>query len=196
MLRWLAAGIFAFGLTGTALAAPVHVLGKVDYQHSMPYGDPGLGPLHVTGSVALNLTPDWFGEYVYASPLANDPLTDLTVTLGSYTWRLSEAESDYFLDEQCCFDGGLHSYPDVTYARINVRWTATVDRPSLILVREGGYFMHEEGPNYYFGSADWVEIRDLRNLGAVPEPATWALMMIGFGGLGSALRRRARRAVA
>lgn len=32
-------------------------------------------------------------------------------------------------------------------------------------------------------------------LGAVPEPATWALMMVGFGGLG-AMIRRSRRQVA
>lgn len=31
---------------------------------------------------------------------------------------------------------------------------------------------------------------------AVPEPATWALMLIGFGGLGAALRRRRARAAA
>jgi hypothetical protein len=27
-------------------------------------------------------------------------------------------------------------------------------------------------------------------LGAVPEPATWAMMLVGFGGIGAALRRR------
>jgi hypothetical protein len=31
---------------------------------------------------------------------------------------------------------------------------------------------------------------------AVPEPATWALMLVGFGGMGAALRRRAAKAVA
>jgi hypothetical protein len=31
---------------------------------------------------------------------------------------------------------------------------------------------------------------------AVPEPAAWALMLLGFGGLGAALRRSRRRAVA
>jgi len=31
--------------------------------------------------------------------------------------------------------------------------------------------------------------------GGVPEPATWAMMLVGFGGLGALIRRRARRAV-
>jgi hypothetical protein len=31
---------------------------------------------------------------------------------------------------------------------------------------------------------------------AVPEPATWAMMLIGFGGLGAALRMNRRRAFA
>jgi hypothetical protein len=33
------------------------------------------------------------------------------------------------------------------------------------------------------------------NVGAVPEPATWALMLAGFGLTGAALRRRAKTAV-
>ena len=32
--------------------------------------------------------------------------------------------------------------------------------------------------------------------GAVPEPATWAMMLLGFGGMGVSLRRRRRSAVA
>ena len=30
-------------------------------------------------------------------------------------------------------------------------------------------------------------------IGGVPEPATWAMMLVGFGGLGSVLRRRRTR---
>jgi hypothetical protein len=31
--------------------------------------------------------------------------------------------------------------------------------------------------------------------GAVPEPATWAMMLLGFGGIGFAMRRTAKRTV-
>lgn len=33
-------------------------------------------------------------------------------------------------------------------------------------------------------------------IGAVPEPATWALMLLGFGGIGLAMRRRRKPALA
>lgn len=34
------------------------------------------------------------------------------------------------------------------------------------------------------------EVDNLAVNGAVPEPATWALMMLGFGGMGAAMRRK------
>ena len=34
------------------------------------------------------------------------------------------------------------------------------------------------------------EVDNLAVGGAVPEPATWALMMLGFGGMGFAMRRK------
>lgn len=37
---------------------------------------------------------------------------------------------------------------------------------------------------------------DIRLSAAVPEPASWALMIVGFGGIGAALRGRRRTAVA
>jgi hypothetical protein len=50
------------------------------------------------------------------------------------------------------------------------------------------------------GFTDLVEIPGVRvgsglvtiSALGVPEPATWGLMLVGFGGLGAALRRRAR----
>ena len=63
------------------------------------------------------------------------------------------------------------------------------------------------GASYYIlssGSADgnpnsllWdVASYTLAGGGGVPEPATWALMILGFGAVGGAMRRRSGRAVA
>ena len=43
--------------------------------------------------------------------------------------------------------------------------------------------------------AEWHQFDDVmldRTVGAVPEPATWTLMILGFGAIGAAMRRRAR----
>jgi hypothetical protein len=42
------------------------------------------------------------------------------------------------------------------------------------------------------GFADLKQLRVTLASGAVPEPATWAMMLLGFGGIGMALRRRRR----
>ena len=47
------------------------------------------------------------------------------------------------------------------------------------------------GPDIFFDSINRATFTAF-----VPEPATWAMMLVGFGGLGALLRRRARTAVA
>lgn len=42
--------------------------------------------------------------------------------------------------------------------------------------------------NCYFGEIASLTVPDPK--GGVPEPASWALMVLGFGGLGASLRRR------
>ena len=37
---------------------------------------------------------------------------------------------------------------------------------------------------------------NVKQLGAVPEPATWGLMLLGFGGMGVSLRRSRKRVIA
>ena len=41
--------------------------------------------------------------------------------------------------------------------------------------------------NWTFASQDIVPVN-----GAVPEPATWAMMLLGFGGIGISMRIRKR----
>ena len=58
-----------------------------------------------------------------------------------------------------------------------------------------------EGPNAFtVGAANVQALPTLsitvRDAGAVPEPATWGLMLVGFGGLGAAMRQRRKLAAA
>jgi hypothetical protein len=41
-----------------------------------------------------------------------------------------------------------------------------------------------------FGAGLWIDGRDSYLLSMVPEPASWALMLGGFGGIGAAMRRQ------
>jgi hypothetical protein len=65
------------------------------------------------------------------------------------------------------------------------------------ILTEGDYastFAYNSGPA---PAADFVVDRAYIVSGnAIPEPATWALMILGFGGAGAALRRTRRTAVA
>ena len=52
----------------------------------------------------------------------------------------------------------------------------------------GGYIWNAPGPNGQNAAAETWVLRD--GNGAVPEAATWALLIAGFGLVGTALRRR------
>lgn len=41
-------------------------------------------------------------------------------------------------------------------------------------------------------SSNSAEVDNFGRIGAVPEPATWAMMLIGFGAIGGSMRRRRR----
>ncbi len=52
----------------------------------------------------------------------------------------------------------------------------------LYRAQNGGFAAHS------YSSSDWTFFTT--NGGAVPEPAGWAMMILGFGGIGATLRRR------
>ncbi|MDB5465065.1 MAG: hypothetical protein JWP23_3454 [Phenylobacterium sp.] len=47
----------------------------------------------------------------------------------------------------------------------------------------------------HYGSSSDAKLYSTGGGGVVPEPATWAMMIMGLGGLGAALRQRRREAV-
>ena len=49
---------------------------------------------------------------------------------------------------------------------------------------------------YTYGAPGALDVHGSITTTAVPEPMTWALMLIGFGGLGLAMRSRRRQAAA
>ena len=51
-------------------------------------------------------------------------------------------------------------------------------------------------PRYRAGEGYGIDARDHDTLVAVPEPASWAMLLAGFGGTGAVLRRRRRRCLA
>ncbi|HEX4180901.1 MAG TPA: PEPxxWA-CTERM sorting domain-containing protein [Caulobacteraceae bacterium] len=68
----------------------------------------------------------------------------------------------------------------------NLTFTATSGSEVLSFLAQGG-------PN---GSVPPFALLDGVSLTAVPEPATWAFMLVGFGGMGAAIRSRRRQAAA
>jgi hypothetical protein len=66
------------------------------------------------------------------------------------------------------------------------------------LLATGGDVLNGFTINSATGISDFRQLRlgGVQVATAVPEPATWALMLLGFGGMGVAMRRNRRRSVA
>lgn len=61
-----------------------------------------------------------------------------------------------------------------------------------LLARGGTTLALEASFQNFNGGAESFAIVNLRSPGAVPEPGTWAMMLLGFGAIGGAMRRRRR----
>ena len=82
------------------------------------------------------------------------------------------------------FGAGLFSPPKITFNTIGLDYNITgLAQPATLTSATLEMFV----PNGSFSSGGG---------GAIPEPAAWSLMLVGVGGLGSALRSRRRPAAA
>ncbi len=134
------------------------------------------GPIEqtITGLVAgqtYTLAFDWAG--IQQKPFDGETTEGWQVSLGSETHATGDVNN-----ANHGFTGWMHS---------TMKFTATGSKETLSFMATGG----PSGGQPPFALLDGVSL-----MGGVPEPATWGLMILGFGAIGVAARRRRAVAVA
>lgn len=111
--------------------------------------------------------------------IANTPyINDFSVFLG--TMNLAQGDND--------FSWG--------HPRVSGSWSGIINNDDGYLTGRNLQFAYEDsnarfgaiGSSYIFASASTFNV-----VGGIPEPATWALMLMGFLAVGTALRQAPRR---
>ncbi len=160
------------------------------------YADPTNGQVD-NNSVAL-FSCDTAGCLTTGTQLASATVTNTYAVLGHFRYvtvpTITLTPGDYEVagvsvgDNYTWNDPGFHTDPSIVYN--DNRWQLTGGATNAFFLNytrndvTDGYW----GPNVFFGDAGGFT--------GTPEPATWAMMIAGFGLVGGALRRAHRRAVA
>lgn len=84
---------------------------------------------------------------------------------------------------------GVYLPSDSPFQLYTMSFVAPQDMGLSVIFKAGPMGNVWTGADGFGPILDYVAI-DVASAGAVPEPATWAMMLMGFGGLGAALRRR------
>ncbi|WP_293458401.1 PEPxxWA-CTERM sorting domain-containing protein [Phenylobacterium sp.] len=183
MLKHFGAAALAAGLAMSAgQAGAVTITKIVDFSATGFTGAPGVTPTDpVTGSflITLDTTQD------YTNDTADIQLLSLNIDLGStlsFNYSTTGAYAGWL------YVGGLQLGPDFVQFFSNDFYLQLADFGTSPSFNQLGY-TKANGDYYYTTSptSGSVTLTD-----PVPEPAAWALMLLGFGGLGSALRRSRR----
>jgi hypothetical protein len=126
-------------------------------------------------------------EYAYVCLLADNDC--------SQTSNSSTSNVDVALGTTSTFSGGFHL--------VDMPLTLITDHPyqvtlsaELVLGAAPGTGMASVDPMIDVPEGYTLELSPGISAGGVPEPATWATMLVGFGAMGAALRRRRAKAQA
>jgi len=164
---------------------------------------------NLTGNYQVTLEPNAVGQTFFNGGYDANTVTApnfAATPFGNFTNKIG-----------CCdsagheFNGASHMSPppliftvknlggNLTFAGVD----ATFDTDGRLLTQGTGPRFLSNGGGWWFtadlvnssGATFNVAARDaFRDVPSVPEPATWAMMLMGFGGMGALLRRNRRQA--
>lgn len=167
---------------------------------------PLIASLTIGGSTYAIRTGD-FHQYPNYDPETGDPSgpTDLADEYGMADKRGDlgklSLSSGYSQSHSCCFPHPGDSYGEGEELSFSLLSAALADAD----YRQTGTFALAAGSGGYFGKSEYIVDRPgyltqillkaqtltVSQIGAVPEVATWLMMIVGIGAVGLALRRKA-----
>ena len=184
--------------SGTGSAAPV----VIAYNQASGYPTGAYGELVPTDNAAGNPSPDAAGLYgaYFVSDFANPQSISQTVTLLSgvnYTFGFDvykPANGDAN-PNGATFTASLDGSPFASFTASSLPVTTwqTFSGANSFTPTTTGPFSFSFTSNGYPAKdfvIDRVYLTATDSIGAVPEPASWAMMLLGFGGIGYSMRRR------
>lgn len=135
------------------------------------------------GVYALSSLPGFsvqftFGADSFATGDIATPISEVAVSIT----QAGSQERLVFTENGVPADGGPF---DGALDLVNGAGDGLSFAPSIV----GNYLYGESGTNQYSGN--YLALSP--GIGAIPEPAAWAMMLVGFGGLGAAMRYSRRR---
>lgn len=143
--------------------------GGIGYFYGGAFGSEQYGIVHGDATLKLSSAVTYFGLWAAALDSNNTiELLNGTTSLGSFNLvnTIGALSSDYFGNPNNGQDGGEK------FAFVNFLSTTPFDTIEF----------HQTGGGFEFDN--------LTVGGAVPEPASWAMMLAGFGAVGAAMRTR------
>lgn len=194
-----------FRIVLCAAAAALLSAGASQAQNLIANGDfetGNLSPWSVSGGIVNSTEGDYVSCCSFTTSHPGNHVAALGAGFGTGTEILSQsfatvAGQHYYLNYDWAFIGGQANSLDVSLAGVTHSFCcsgtdnidAAYSHDGFGFIGDGGVatlsFLVNDDPN---DSTD--TIIDNVNVHGVPEPATWALMLGGFGMAGAALRRR------
>lgn len=181
MIRTLLAGAAAFVLAASPATAAVQTLSfRIDPTQGVPFqhfGDLGGYPFGLTATSVIDGSVTVDSADAVAGKVSYDKFLSLDYTSGTKTWTLADLGGNSFMG----FDlntgeilGGLLWFDNENFVSTG-----------------GGMALFDGRYGIYCNGCVSIPGRDGGGIGGVPEPAAWALMLLGFAGAGAMVRRQA-----